>query len=63
LKNGVCPTGYFPVVISVLVAFSQNQSRNNYRILNKKRPKPRVLMYTGWQFLFRDVLFVTFIMQ
>ena len=28
LKNGIWPIGYFPIVISVLVAFDQYQSNN-----------------------------------
>jgi len=32
-------------------------------MLYEKRPKPRMLIYTGWQMFLLDVLFVTFIMQ
>jgi len=32
-------------------------------MLYEKRPKLPVLMYTGWQMLLLDVLFVTLIMQ
>jgi len=39
---------YFPIAISVLVVFNQNQyNRTNQRILYEKRPKPCVLMHTG----------------